>query len=364
MRQNEDLNGYWVVTEPRGAAQGQWAIAEKNGKRYFIKMFLSPKYPRPGSPGSEEIKERKRTACNAFEERHQTIRRAIPSDAEGGGNLVVTVDFFRVDSTYYKVTELVQSIDLPPLFELEPRQALTILRTLLFSIRLLHDARIVHSDLKPENVMYQETTPGVFVAKVIDFDEAYISGAPPERAEVVGDQRYYSPELLRYITGDDSVGSRDLTTASDIFSLGLLLHLAVTGDMPRFNKDLHQFACESVAAGSPLELAGVTGKLETLVARMLDGDYRKRPDIHQAVEVFSGLTAESLRELAHGELVMASTAPRSLIEREVRSASPGLKGTLGRSASPGRTRTEPDRHEAPTGETPGPSRLKGTMKPK
>jgi eukaryotic-like serine/threonine-protein kinase len=337
MRLHEDLNGYVVVTTPRGAAQGQWAFADKGGHRHFIKMFLSPKYPRPNSPGSDEIKEKKRAACAAFENRHQAIRRAVPSYAEGGGNLVVTTDFFRVDSTYYKVTDMVHAVDLPPLYELEPRQALTILRTLFFSLRLLHGARIVHSDLKPENVLFQETTPGVYVAKVIDFDEAYISGKPPERSEVVGDQRFYSPELLCYITGDALVTARSLTTFSDIFSLGLLLHNAIVGEMPGFDRDTYQFACEAVVAGQPLEVFGLSGPLERLIISMIQLDPKARPGIQAVIDLFSELNPSSFRTMmthtaSHrvARPTAGSSPPAASSAAGVPSTGGGLKSTVRR----------------------------------
>ena len=40
------------------------------------------------------------------------------------------------------------------------REVMTILRTLLFSLRLLHGERVVHSDIKLDNVMYKEPSPG------------------------------------------------------------------------------------------------------------------------------------------------------------------------------------------------------------
>jgi eukaryotic-like serine/threonine-protein kinase len=328
MRLHEDLNGYVVVTTPRGAAQGQWAFADRDGHRYFIKMFLSPKYPRPSSAGSDEMKEKKRAACAAFENRHQAIRRAVPSYAEGGGNLVVTTDFFRVDSTYYKVTDMVHAVDLPPLYELEPRQTLTILRTLFFSLRLLHGARIVHSDLKPENVLFQETTPGVYVAKVIDFDEAYISGKPPERGEVVGDQRFYSPELLCYITGDVSVTARSLTTSSDIFSLGLFLHHAIVGSMPGFDRDEYQFACEAVVAGQPLEVFGLSGPLEQLVISMLQLDPKSRPGIQAVIDLFSEFDPGSFQ-------TMMTHAARHRVGPSTAGASPPVARPTGEASSTG-----------------------------
>jgi serine/threonine protein kinase len=376
MKLHELLNGYVVVTEPRSAAQGQWAIASKNDRYYFIKMFLSPKYPRPDAPGSEATKERKRAACANFEHRHQSIRRAIPADAEGSGNLVVTVDFFRVDATYYKVTDLVQAVDLPPLHAIEPRVALTILRTLFFSLRLLHGASIVHSDIKPENVLYQQTTPGVFVAKVIDFDEAYISGSPPDPTDIVGDQRFYSPELLRYITSDGGSDPASLTVASDIFSLGLLIHNAIIGELPTFDREAYQFACESVVAGHPLEVRGLTGPVEALVEAMIQEDYRTRPDIGQVIDVFGTLTPEELGEIMKG----SRSARLASIASGPKASGIGLRGTLGRQSddddetadsapavSTDSAEVSAVREDTPTptttGGPPPHSKLKSTVKP-
>ena len=73
-----------------------------------------------------------------------------------------------------------------------------LLKTVAHSLKILHDLRIVHSDLKPSNVLVKRTELG-YTTKLIDFDSSYIAGNPPPPEEIVGTMNYYSPELVGYI---------------------------------------------------------------------------------------------------------------------------------------------------------------------
>ena len=55
---------------------------------------------------------------------------------------------------------------------------LVLLKTVAHSLKILHDLRIVHSDLKPANVMIKRTELG-YMTKLIDFDSSYLAGSPP-----------------------------------------------------------------------------------------------------------------------------------------------------------------------------------------
>ena len=70
-----------------------------------------------------------------------------------------------------------------------------LLKTVAHSLKILHDLRIVHSDLKPSNVLIKRTELG-YTTKLIDFDSSYIAGNPPPPEEIVGTMNYYSPELV------------------------------------------------------------------------------------------------------------------------------------------------------------------------
>ena len=80
----------------------------------------------------------------------------------------------------------------------EPRWQLVLLKSVTHSLKILHDPRIVHGDLKPSNILVKRTELGC-TTKLIDFDSSYIAGKPPSAAEIVGTINDYSPELLGYV---------------------------------------------------------------------------------------------------------------------------------------------------------------------
>jgi serine/threonine protein kinase len=204
------------------------------------------------------------------------------------------------------------------LSRLSPSQSLVVVRTMLLSIRLLHQAGFVHGDLKPENIVIQESRPGTFVAKVIDFDDGYIVGLPPGREEVVGDQRFYSPELMMYIKGNPMVTGDMLTTASDMFALGLLLHYMFACRLPHFDRDKYRWAAEA-AVHEELNIDGVGGPLKAWIEMLTSLDYEKRPLIDDLLYFFIELSPDELAECLFAQARPAQ--PR--ITRAT-----GLKGTL------------------------------------
>jgi serine/threonine protein kinase len=60
-------------------------------------------------------------------------------------------------------------------------------------LKILHDLRIVHGDLKPSNVLIKRTELG-YTTKLIDFDSSYIGGRPRPAEEIVGTINCWSPD--------------------------------------------------------------------------------------------------------------------------------------------------------------------------
>jgi serine/threonine protein kinase len=295
LRAGDVVQGYRLLEDFRvvGAGLSEWTFAERGGRIYFLKRFLAPTYPDDDAPGSAKTKARKRARCAAFEAHHRGIQAAMAPLTSYGGNLIATLDFFRHGAKYYKVTEKVD------LAGLEPRDVaalgfpaqLVLLKTVAHSLRILHNLEIVHSDLKPSNVLIKRTELG-YTTKLIDFDSSYVVGKPPPPEEIVGTMNYYSPELVSYIQGTG--GAADLTPASDIFALGLIYAEYLTGALPAFDPAHHEAAI-AVLNGATLRLAPgrAPAPVVTIVERMLLADHRARPTVGEVHATLMGLRSES-----------------------------------------------------------------------
>jgi len=295
LRAGDTVGGYRLLEDFRvvGAGLSEWTFAERDGRTYFIKRFLSPTYPDDAAPGSAKTKARKRERCAAFEAHHRGIQAAMAPLTSYGGNLIATLDFFRYGAKYYKVTEKVDlaGLETSDIARLGFPTQLVLLKTVAHSLKILHDLGIVHSDLKPSNVLIKRTELG-YTTKLIDFDSSYVVGTPPPPEEIVGTMNYYSPELVSYIQGTGSAA--DLTTASDIFALGLIYSEYLTGTLPAFDPTYHEAAI-AVLNGNQLHLpAGrAPAPVVELVERMLLADHRARPTVGEVHATLMGLRSET-----------------------------------------------------------------------
>lgn len=326
----EVINGYQLTTEftTVGGGQCQWAFAERGGVPFFIKRFLAPRYPVEGSPGSPATKKLKLERCRAFEQHHRSVIDALQHRCAAGGNLVIARDFFRAGTAYYKVTDRVDIAGLTPdhIAALPLDQQLLLLKTTTHSLSILHEANIVHCDLRPDNVLVKRASTG-FVTKLIDLDSCYFSEMPPPPDQVAADPIYLSPEMSRYTAGIDT-DPRALTTKADTFSLGLLFTMLTVGSsaFAAFPSYGMQYAHEFVLAGYsvPLPWDRIPARITPLIRRMVSAFPAERPTTR---EILDALKADVRPETPEGNRLrgaLLSVRPATTTAP----AAEGLRGTL------------------------------------
>ncbi|WP_425245077.1 endo alpha-1,4 polygalactosaminidase [Streptomyces sp. NEAU-NA10] len=204
---------------------------------------------------------------------------------------------------------------------LRGRELRTLALGLVEALRDIHRAGVVHRDLKPSNVLMAEDGP-----RVIDFgiSHAVDNEALTVTGRLIGTPPFMSPEQF--------AAPRDVTAASDVFSLGSLLVYAATGNRP-FDGSSPYLTGYQVMYEAPV-LDGVAEPLRSIAERCLDKDPAARPELaelHRRLRTLPDAAAPA----APGAADSAETGPR------VSPTRPDPRGPAadGGNGEPDRTRT-------------------------
>lgn len=278
----------YALIEPwrnTNSGNARWSFAQKGGKTYFIKEFLSPAFPSADAISKEALT-RKRALCYAFYSKKRRLYQKIEQSATG--NLVLISDFFLFGTKYYITTEKIDEakVSVDSIARAPEAKKRLLLKILTFSLMKLHENEVVHADLKPNNILIKESESGDnLIAKIIDFDGSYLVGEQPDSEEIQGDQTFLAPETCRYMFGEEV----KLTQKVDVFAAGLLFHLYLTGGLPAVDKDF-DYVHEALLEDGKVYLSPkLREPYAGLVRRMIDVDPEKRPDMKTVLDELNAM---------------------------------------------------------------------------
>lgn len=99
------------------------------------------------------------------------------------------------------------------------------------ALQAAHSEKVIHRDVKPENILFRGDDNHVWLA---DFGIARIEDYPRHTGdgEIVGPAHYIAPELER-------TGQHHVTPAADVYSLGKVIYYALSGGVTIRREDLH-----------------------------------------------------------------------------------------------------------------------------
>ncbi len=136
------------------------------------------------------------------------------------------------DGRRFLIMENVRGISLSELVEMQgriqqPENIWLILSQICSALEHAHGKGIIHRDLKSGNVILSKNEDGEIIAKLFDFGLARDKKNSTRLTQVgraLGSPLYMSPEQCQ---------GQDVTTASDIYSLGVVAYEIMTGIFPR-----------------------------------------------------------------------------------------------------------------------------------
>ena len=141
-------------------------------------------------------------------------------------NIVPVHDVGRTpEGAIYVVSKFIEGRTLGDLIKQDrpgPEQAANLLATIALALHHAHERRLVHRDVKPENILLEDPQATPYIA---DFGLAIREEDYLKDSHRAGTPSYMSPEQTR------GEGHR-LDGRSDIFSLGVILYEMLTGQKP------------------------------------------------------------------------------------------------------------------------------------
>jgi serine/threonine-protein kinase len=198
----------------------------------------------------------------------------------------------------YMVMELLKGQDLAEI--LKSRGALTIEETVGYLLQALeavaeaHSLGIVHRDLKPGNLFLTHRPDGSPCIKVLDFGIAKYGdrARQAEQSELTSTTAVFGSPF--YMSPEQMISAKEVTQATDLWSLGVILHELLTKTLP-FAEKTPEKICHRVLTGSPTPLRELKpdypAALEAIVLRCLqrkpEQRYKNVTDLALSLSAFA-----------------------------------------------------------------------------
>jgi len=221
------------VFETSAIIAGKYRIIKEIGRGCFGIIYLSEevdtgrlravKILLPAAAKDESLRHRlRREAKLASRLQNPHAVKIFDSGETDEGNVFVAMEYLQGE----ELSKLLRRYK-----RLTVERATNIAHQILDSLEEAHSHGVIHRDLKPNNIFICDVPSQADYVKVIDFGIAKVIGGGDLvettrltfTGEVLGSPVYMSPEQCR---------SAELTAASDLYSLGVVLYEMVSGDVP------------------------------------------------------------------------------------------------------------------------------------
>ncbi|KAK1742065.1 serine/threonine-protein kinase [Skeletonema marinoi] len=202
-----------VCIASRGEAEGMTSSKAGKRKKFACKCVLLRSDPKYIAKLQEEVN--------------------VLRELRGHDNVIRLYDVFCVDNELFIITELGRGGDLFHLLTTHPKHGVTeayaakTVSEMLSAVAFLHTRHICHRDLKLENWVLESGKDVWSKLKLIDFGLSTHFTPGHKLSRVVGSSYYVAPEVLK----------KSYTEACDLWSLGVIVYMLLSGAPPFYGKN-------------------------------------------------------------------------------------------------------------------------------
>ena len=218
--------------------------------------------------------------------------------------IVSVYDWGKDGDTYFIVMEYLRGTDLKSGIKkhgaLDGRKVAQIGSQISQALSVAHKHDIIHRDIKPQNIMVQPDGN----IKVMDFGIARAKNSHlTQDNNVLGTAHYVSPEQTQ---------SKELGPTSDIYSLGIVMYEAATGEVPFKGDDAISVALKQVSEQPvpPSQInPNVDPQLEGIILKCMQKDPAARfQTADELARVLRDYLAGRMAAVTNATAVLGSTA--------------------------------------------------------
>jgi hypothetical protein len=188
----------------------------------------------------------------------------------------------------YVVSQYIEGGTLGELIRRErpsPAEAAKILIPIAGALAFAHTQHIIHRDVKPDNILFDERTRSPFLA---DFGLAITEDDHRRRPDIVGSPAYMSPEQV-------PGGSNRLDGRSDLFSLGVIFYEMLTGQRP-FTAGTRELLYQEIISANPVPPRSLNSSIPAALEAICLKALAKRPaDRYPTATAFAQALEEALQ---------------------------------------------------------------------
>jgi serine/threonine-protein kinase len=218
---------------------------------------------------------------------------ALHSASLNHTNIATLFDYGEDDGVAFLVMELVDGKPLSQIIRengpLPADQVRSVLGQCALALGVAHEAKVVHRDVKPANILVREDG----LVKLTDFgiSRALDASGHTRAGDLLGTPSYLSPE--------QALG-RPATGASDLYSLGIVGHEMLCGAKPFEKPTPIATAMSHIHEPPPPLPDDVPEDLAGVIEHLLAKDPLERPENARAVAIRLGLADHEIIGLALG----------------------------------------------------------------